>query len=36
VRQLSGRPFASLDLPVITVITPETEQVLPAAELPDV
>jgi hypothetical protein len=26
--------FASLDLLVITVITPETEQVLPAAELP--
>jgi hypothetical protein len=26
--------FASLDLLVITLITPETEQVLPAAELP--
>ena len=26
--------FASLDLLVITVITPETEQVLPAAEMP--
>jgi hypothetical protein len=28
------RAFARLDLLVITVITPETEQVLPAAELP--
>ena len=26
--------FASLDLLVITLITPETEQVLPAAEMP--
>jgi hypothetical protein len=26
--------FASLDLLVITVITPETERVLPAAEMP--
>jgi predicted ATPase len=28
------RPFATLDLLVITLITPETEQVLPAAEMP--
>ena len=29
-----GRAFASLDLLVITLITPETERVLPAAEMP--
>ena len=29
-----GRAFASLDLLVITLITPETERALPAAEMP--
>jgi hypothetical protein len=33
VPQRSGR-FASLDLLVIMLITPETERVLPAAEMP--
>ena len=34
VPRRSALAFASLDLLVITLITPETEQVLPPAEMP--